>query len=146
MPENTPQQFVDTAIEERYADLLTKVRAELEYGIRQARAVMNLARLRTYWHIGKHITDSYLDEDYRAAYGMSVYKKLEEHLDFKERVLQHMVQFHRTYPECPEATPLTWTHYRYLLNIPDTEERRKAEQEMIAQGMTSTQAKSACSA
>ena len=131
----------DGSIDKRYGILVKKIRNELKHHLEQAKHFVVLARLRAYWNIGKHIADSFLDEDFRAAYGTSLYGRLGEHLDFKERVLHHMVQFYRRYPDFPEQTPLTWTHYRYLINVPDDARRLKIEQEIIRQGISSSRVK-----
>ncbi len=131
----------EKSVDERYSALVVSLRQQLEGGFKQAQQLLNLARIQTYWNIGRSIVESFLDEDYRAAYGVSLYQTLGEELEYKERVLQHMVQFYRTYPECPHNTPLTWTHYRYLIGVSDQGQRLKLEQQMIKKGVSIREAK-----
>ena len=135
MPQDIP--ITPSEMDQRFDALVAQIRAELDAAIAQARAQLHQARLRAYWRIGRHIAESFLDEDFRRRSGESLYRRLQQQTGYKERVLQHMVQFYRVYPQFPQESPLTWTHYRYLIGVPDEAARRRYEQEMIAQGISS---------
>ncbi len=134
---NFMTNLTDQARDQLFETLVYDIRGDLERGIDSARRAAHQARVITYWNIGRRISESFLDQEFRSSYGTSLYRKLETRLNFKERVLQHMVQFYRSYPDQPPQTELTWTHYRYLLNIPDEEQRRRAERDMIRLKITS---------
>lgn len=129
------------SIDQQYQSLLEDVRSRIKSGVTESEQLIHHNRVRAYWQIGECIATQLLEENFRSVYGERLYEQLGQDLDFRPRVLQHMVQFFRMYPQCPQTPGLTWTHYRYLINVQDEKERRLLEQRIISEGITSTQIK-----
>jgi len=128
-------------MEEAYQSLLKDIRERIKSGIEESENLIHHNRVTAYWQIGERIDGRLLEENFRSAYGAQLYERLAKDLGYRPRVLQHMVQFFRAYPQCPRSPGLTWTHYRYLINVQDEKERRLLEQRIISEGITSTQIK-----
>lgn len=88
----------------------------------------NTTLIMLYWSIGHRINEEILNAD-RAEYGQQVIIHLSNHLvalhgrGYGARNLRRMVQFARYYPDqkivSSLMTKLGWTHFVYLLTIPD---------------------------
>ena len=90
--------------------------------------------LEAYWHVGKRITHERLTD--RAGYARSILAELAADLGLNERVLQHAVQLHLTYPKPPTDTGLGWAHYRELTRIKDPDERAFYERLAVDGGLS----------
>ena len=110
-------------------DAYRVIRGYLIAAQRQVYAAVNTAMVTAYWNIGKEIYEVCGEND-RAAYGKQVLKELSEKLSaefgkgFDITNLRNMRQFYLTFPKrdtlCPE---LSWSHYRLLMRVNDSEAR-----------------------
>lgn len=112
------------------------------------------------WLLGKRIAEEELNGTDRAEYGAAVVQKLSDYLTDKygrgygRRALYEFLRFYRTYPEIvhlenaqsekneevqivhslsAQSQLLSWTHYRALLQVLDSEARVWYEQEAYSQ-------------
>ncbi|MBI5150226.1 MAG: thermonuclease family protein [Candidatus Omnitrophica bacterium] len=103
---------------------ITREFAELEVFVKSRFA-------KAYWNVGKYIDDHLLAHKDRPAYAAGFYEKLAEDTGRERTTLQWAVRFHRAYPICDFNHKLTWAHYKGLLTVQDTEERKKLEEKII---------------
>ena len=102
-----------------YSKLLFSIRKDMAYTVK----VDEQQRVRTYWIIGQHISQYFSrHEDLEGQIG-KFYKKLSKDLDISDRTLQHSVQFFHYFPKFKIEDGLSWSHYRYLLTVPEKKER-----------------------
>lgn len=120
-----------------YITLLHQLQAHLARGLEKALKAVNQQRLLTYWELGRAMDHYLLQHKTRAAYGGQFYQRLSEDLNLGVRTLQHCVRLFRVYPALNIKRPLTWSHYRYLISIPDTRKRRRWEQRIIKEKLNS---------
>ncbi|MDP2653405.1 MAG: DUF1016 N-terminal domain-containing protein [Candidatus Omnitrophota bacterium] len=114
-----PPQIVPTG----YGKLLAAIRTEMAAGIEKAERLLEQQKIRTYWSIGRLI-HSYLDENARPRGAVGAfYQKLSRDLDINSRTLQHCEQFFRYFPKLNNTAGLSWSHYRYLLAVPEEKDR-----------------------
>ena len=92
-------------------------------GLQRVERLLERQKILTYWAIGRHI-NRYLSSD-SVAYGAITpfYEKLARDLDISSRTLQHCEQFFRYFPKLNPKDGLSWSHYRYLLVLPEEKER-----------------------
>lgn len=90
----------------------------------------NAILLKMYWEIGKLIIEDEQNGELRAKYGKSVLKNLANHLSlefgkgFNDRNLNNMRAFFIAFPIWNAVrTELSWTHYRIISRIENTEHR-----------------------
>ena len=95
----------------------------------RAYAAVNFARVEAYWEIGHSIVEEQGGKE-RAEYGEALLQGLAERLTadfgkgFDARNLRFMRQFYLAFPiRNALRTELSWTHYRRLSSIPDSEAR-----------------------
>ena len=95
---------------------------------------VNVAMVQRNWLLGKRIAEEELEGKERAEYGAEVINKLSKQLTglygsgFTKSNLYQFVQFYKYFPEifhtvCGKSVLLTWSHYRTLLQVFDTEAR-----------------------
>lgn len=96
-------------------------------GIRQAE---NL-KIRTYWSMGRHINRYLSDRSARAGSIGQFYTQLSKDLEVNDRTLQHCEQFYRYFPVLKIEKGLSWSHYRFLLVVPDAQKRKTWIQKTI---------------
>ena len=101
-------------------DTLTQARTK-------ACTAINFAMVEAYWEIGRQIEEAIGE---RAEYGKGLLKFLEKQLttefgkSFTERNLRLMRQFYKVFPiRNALRTELTWTHYRLLMRVDDSNRR-----------------------
>ncbi len=85
----------------------------------------------SYWRVGKFIHEYLLDHKGRARYGQRIFKRLAEDVGRDASTLQKMVRFYRAYPVLVDRPELTWSHYRLLMLVKDTDQRAKLEQRTV---------------
>lgn len=97
---------------------------------------VNAAMVAAYWHIGKNIFES--QKSMGSSYGKQLIKYTSEKLQrefgtgFDERNLRMMRQFYEAYPNWNAVrSELSWTHYRLLMRIKDTDKRNYYMKECI---------------
>lgn len=95
----------------------------------RAYAAVNFAMVEAYWEIGRSIVEEQGGKE-RAEYGEALLQGLAERLTadfgkgFDARELRKMRQFYLSFPIRDALRPeLSWTHYRRLSRIPDSEAR-----------------------
>ena len=95
----------------------------------KAYTAVNFAMVEAYWEIGKSIVEQQGGEE-RATYGDALLKEFASRLTedfgkgFDARELRKMRQFHLAFPIRDALRPeLSWTHYRRLIRIPNSDSR-----------------------
>lgn len=95
----------------------------------RAYAAVNFAMVEAYWEIGRSIVEEQGGKE-RSEYGEALLQGLAERLTadfgkgFDARELRKMRQFYLSFPIRDALRPeLSWTHYRRLSRIPDSEAR-----------------------
>lgn len=91
---------------------------------------VNFAMVRAYWEIGRIIVEEEQKGKERAEYGQYLIKQLSERLisefgkGFDERNLWYMRSFYLNFPNMNALrSELTWTHYRLLLRVENSDAR-----------------------
>ncbi|MEY4938936.1 MAG: hypothetical protein RIQ93_671 [Verrucomicrobiota bacterium] len=108
---------------ETFPALVAAVRAALIKG--QARA--DRAYLESYRIIGFAIEAHLLFFKERAGYGEKVVPQLAGAIGVGERLLYRCLRLVREYPILTARSELGWSHYRVLLEVPDTTQRKALE-------------------
>tara|TARA_R110001599_G_scaffold337213_3_gene555441 strand:- start:16729 stop:17775 length:1047 start_codon:yes stop_codon:yes gene_type:complete len=106
----------------------------------QVRQAVNSAMVHSYWHIGQMIVEYEQQGASRAEYGKQQLQQLSAQLTerlgkgFDIRNLRNMRAFYQAFPiRDALRTELSWTHYRSLLRIENTNARDWYQQEAISQ-------------
>ncbi|CAK0775366.1 DUF1016 domain-containing protein [Gammaproteobacteria bacterium] len=110
--------------------LLASLREVIQTARQQALRTVDVVQVRTCWNVGRHIVEFEQGGATRAAYGKRLIADLAEGLTaefgkgFDERNLRHMRAFYMVFPNWNALrSELSWTHYRSLLRVEDTEAR-----------------------
>ena len=118
-------------MKKEHNDILAEIRQIIESGRSSAYSAANSALVMTYWHIGKLIAG--LNGEDRAEYGKGIIADFAKELTkefgaaFSERNLYYSRKFYLYFPEinilntCVQN--LTWSHFRALLRVADSEAR-----------------------
>lgn len=116
-------------------DILCDVQGIIDASQQRAYQAVNVALVQRNWLVGQRIADETLKGDNRAEYGASVIKSLAKELTkmygrgYTKTNLYNFYMFYKTFPEIFHSASgkfdarLTWTHYRILLQVKDTEAR-----------------------
>ena len=111
---------------------------QLVHAIRQAWAAsqerVEQEKVRLAWETGKLIDTHVLQHQERANYGEEVLKRLAADLGTSDTELYRMRQFARLYPISAPAQKLSWTHYRELTSLKDSEEATAIAEEAERKG------------
>lgn len=119
----------------RSDDLLDDARHIIDGARMTAYSAINVMLVQRNWLLGKRISEEILAGDDRAKYGAEVIKRLSKQLSeeygdgFTKTNLYSFTEFYRMFPEIfhslrgKSIIPLTWTHYRILLQVKDTTAR-----------------------
>lgn len=107
-----------------YCNLLADIRKEMEHGLKKVEELLERQKVLSYWAIGRKI-NIYLNTHKMppGAVG-ALYDELSRDLEMHHRTLPQCEQFFRYFPKFKPDKDLKWTHYRYLLNIPDAAQRQ----------------------
>lgn len=125
-----------------YTNLISTITQVMQSGLITAKKALEYARLQTYWEIGKHIHAAVDASGGAFQLGEKLYKRIstdihaQTELDLASDTIKRIVQFHKNYPEFPENSPLTFTHYIALQRISDQQKRLMLEHRAIKQNMT----------
>lgn len=110
--------------------LVTEVRALIQTARQQVAQVVNSAMVQTYWQIGRLIVEDEQQGEARAAYGKQQLQRLSEELTqefgkgFDVSNLRNMRRFYEAFPKRDALRPeLSWTHYRTLIRIENSQAR-----------------------
>ncbi len=114
----------------RYAHLLRDVQAL----VTTANEAVDQRKVQAQWQLGKRIAEERLSE--QRGYHNSVIRDLATDMHTGARNLQYAVKFHRTYKTCPKH-PLSWTHYRILLDRPTAASRAHYTKLALDEALTS---------
>ncbi|EPJ45336.1 MAG: hypothetical protein OFPII_28560 [Osedax symbiont Rs1] len=121
--------------------LLSDIRALLSQSRQQLQHSVNAAMVQTYWQVGRLIVEDEQQGQTRAGYGKQLLQQLAISLSaefgkgFEVRNLRNMRQFYVTFPiRNAVRTELSWTHYRSLIRIENTQARDWYLKESITQG------------
>ena len=111
-------------------DLYDSIRSILLDSRARAHAAVNSAMVLAYWQIGRAIVEDEQEGQKRGAYGKGVLKGVSERLTaefgkgYSVRNLQQMKRFYDLFPNANALrSHLTWTHYRALLRVENSEAR-----------------------
>lgn len=106
-----------------YAKLFADLRKLWEAGKARARSAVNYQLLATYWEIGGRIAM----ENFTAnvGYEKAILTRLAKDMQTDVTTLYRCIQFHEVYKTVPRSDFLSWSHYRVLLTIKDSNERKK---------------------
>ncbi|MCA9395363.1 MAG: thermonuclease family protein [Candidatus Omnitrophica bacterium] len=116
-----------------YPALLRTLRAEV------ASAKSDIARRTVvlYWTVGRHINQFLSSQPADGSYRRGFFHGLSEDLGIDTRTLYHASLFERTYPKLDAKLDLSWSHYRYLCQLPTAAERRRWERRIIKEKISS---------
>ena len=126
-------------------DILCDMRGIIDASQQQAFQAVNFALVRRNWLLGYRIAEEELKGENRAEYGMGVIKQLSKELSeiygkgFTKTNLYSFYSFYKNFPEIfhsasgKSAPLLSWTHYRALLQVHDTEAREWYAKEAMEQ-------------
>jgi hypothetical protein len=110
--------------------ILTDIRHIIEEARQRIARSINHEKTVAYWQIGRRIVVEEQEGQERAAYGKQLIPKLAEHLTeaygegFSPNNLWRMKDLYLTFPILDALRQeLSWTHYRVLLKISDTDKR-----------------------
>lgn len=117
-----------------YKSLLTKVSRELN----DLETFVKRRTAEGYWKVGKYIHEHLLANKERADYGAALYIKLAKDVDRDKSTLLRAVKFYRTYPIVADQPQLSWDHYKRLITIEDSKERKRLEQKVIQNDWSTT--------
>ncbi|MGP9678380.1 PDDEXK nuclease domain-containing protein [Halomonas sp. AOP27-A1-41] len=123
-----------------FSDLISAITQQIEQARGQVRQAVNTAMVQSYWEIGRLIIEHEQQGNSRAEYGKQQLQQLSQQLTerlgkgFDVRNLRNMRQFYQNYPKRNAVrTELSWTHYRTLLRVENSQARDWYLQETINQ-------------
>jgi predicted nuclease of restriction endonuclease-like (RecB) superfamily len=123
MPNKTSSKNL-VARDKDYKSLLAELKSIIAKGQYQAYKAVDNIRVQAYWQIGERIVREELNHKYRAGYGEYLVDNLTGDLGIARRDLYRIVKFYRVYEIVGSVSPqLSWTHYRYLIEIENENER-----------------------
>ncbi|BCG64453.1 MAG: hypothetical protein methR_P2233 [Methyloprofundus sp.] len=119
--------------------LLNQLRALLQQSCEHLQQNINSAMVQTYWQVGCLIVEDEQQGNERAAYGKQVLQQLSNKLTaefgkgFDARNLRNMRAFYLVFPIWNTVcTNLSWSHYRALIRIDNTQARQWYLEEAIS--------------
>ncbi|UUX91928.1 PDDEXK nuclease domain-containing protein [Methanoplanus endosymbiosus] len=126
-------------------DIYQNVRRSVITAQKQVYTAVNSAMVQAYWEIGEQISLA-CGENFRAEYGKNLLKFLSEKLTeefgrgFDITNLRKMRQFYIVFPiRDALRLELSWTHYRHLMRISDTNARNFYMDECVKSNWSSRQ-------
>jgi len=108
-----------------YNKLLADIRREMARGIRKVEELLERQKVLSYWVIGQKINTYFNKEELPRGGVGQFYQDLSRDLDIHDRTLQQCEQFYRYFPKLKTDKDLKWSHYRFLLVVPDAKERQR---------------------
>jgi predicted nuclease of restriction endonuclease-like (RecB) superfamily len=120
--------------------LIDEIKIILATARQQAATAINFAMVEAYWLIGKRIVEEEQKGKERAGYGRFLLYELAQKLiievgkGFDERELRRIRQFYQCFPIRDAVRPeLSWSHYRLLIRVENSETRQFYMTEAIQQ-------------
>ncbi len=114
-----------------YTKLLREIRKVMEKGTDSAREAAAWHMVRQHWNVGRLVQDHFLITEEPSADNARNVERLGKDMHRPTTHFYTDAKFYRLYPVCPKASRLSWSHYEYLIKIPDTAQRRVFEQRAI---------------
>ena len=126
-------------------DILNDMCGIIESSQKAAYQAVNIALVQRNWLIGYRIAEEELGGDERSEYGVEVINVISKELTkrygkgYDRSNLYHCLKFYKIFPKivdtvCRQSgTLLSWSHYRTLLQVKDSEARNWYEKEAIEQ-------------
>lgn len=126
-------------------DILKDMRGIIESSQKAAYQAVNATLVQRNWLLGYRIASEELQGEDRAKYGAEIIKKLSKELTaeygkgYTKSNLYNFYSFYKTFPEIFHSSSgkfnalLSWTHYRVLLQVKDSEARAWYEKEAAEQ-------------
>jgi len=122
MAQNQPEPSIE--------GLLGRLSALIQDARQQALRTVDKIQVRTCWEVGRHIVEFEQGGAGRAEYGARLLERLSERLTaefgkgFDASNLRYMRLFYQAFPICDALRhELSWTHYRLLLRVEDSDAR-----------------------
>ncbi len=107
-----------------YQKLLKSIRHEVEKGFKNIEELLERQKVVSCWSIGRHI-NIYLNTHELPRGGIGhFYQELSGDSGINGRTLQQCEQFFRYFPKFKPEKGLKWSHYRFLLSVPDAAQRQ----------------------
>ncbi len=126
------------------AELFKRIRALVLNARNQLRQTVNTAMVQTYWDIGRMIVEEEQAGESRATYGQQQLQALSHRLTdelgkgFSVSNLKNMRQFYQLFPNRHAVrSELSWTHYRTLMRVENTQAREWYAQEAVSENWSS---------
>ena len=120
--------------------LVAEIKTILALARQKAATAINFAMVEAYWLIGKRIVEEEQNGRERADYGQFLLKELAQRLmievgkGFDERELRRIRQMYQCFPIRDALRPeLSWSHYRLLIRVANSEARQFYMTETIQQ-------------
>ena len=143
LEKNVQNSFMDNFV--KTDDILNDMCGIIESSQKAAYQAVNIALVQRNWLIGYRIAEEELGGDERSEYGVEVINEISKELTkrygkgYDRSNLYHCLKFYKTFPRivhtvCRQSgTLLSWSHYRTLLQVKDSEARNWYEKEAIEQ-------------
>lgn len=106
-----------------YRALLADIRKEMERGLKTVQALLEKHKILSYHSMGRKINTYFATHDMPKGAIGKFYQDLSRDLDINDRTLQQCEQFFRYFPKLKVEPNLKWSHYRFLLAVPDSKDR-----------------------
>ncbi len=113
----------------------------IDTGRQVAYRAVNTSMIKTYWELGQLIVEEEQEGKTRADYGKDLIAQLAQRLQqeygsgFSKQSLWSYRQFYKEFPILSAVRrELTWTHYKLLMRVPNTDARIFYEQQAIKSG------------
>jgi len=135
------------SINASYNTLLNEVKAVLSSGLIRVQKALEYQRVKTYWTIGQKIYQRVNASKGALNLNRDLYQRISDDirrdlgLELTLDTLRRTIQFYKTYPQFPDKTPLTFTHYLSLMRVADTRVRARLEAEAVRETMSSPELK-----
>lgn len=146
MNEPTKTENTDImSIYQKSENILSDIQNIIETSQRQAYRAVDTILSQRNWLIGCRIAEEEIDGSDRAEYGANIIKKLSKELTaqygkgYDRSNLYHCLRFYKEFPQIVDTVcrqfhiRLTWSHYRALLQVPDSVARNWYEKEAYEQ-------------
>lgn len=130
---------------EKTADILLDINQIIEISQKKAYQAINIFLVQRNWLIGRRIAQEEMLGENRAEYGAQIIKELSKDLTyhygkgFTKSNLYNYFLFYKAFPQIFHAESgkfevhLSWTHYRFLLQVTDPDARAWYEKEACEQ-------------
>jgi len=120
-----------------YKKLLSKIQQTINKTKKNIVEAVDYQKVLMSWEIGKEI-ELHLKGQDKADYGENLFLQLTKDTGIEKTSLYQMRAFYRSYPKMPSAkNSLSWSHYRNLIAVKDSETRQQLEDLVIEKSLGS---------